>query len=193
MEQMENLLNDFEEPQYRYVGFWPRFGALLIDAIILWVFGYLLGYFLPYDLPYVSIAVSTVIPIAYNLVLEYKFGATIGKMLLRMKIVNDTLQPPGMNNILLRNIIYIGLEMISFAIGGFFQLQFAEAETAISDWKDLITTRSIFYLCYAGLVVLVYAIETYFLVNDSKYRALHDRIGKTYVVKSSEQITNDYA
>ncbi|NCU04467.1 MAG: RDD family protein, partial [Chitinophagaceae bacterium] len=113
MEQMENLLNDFEEPKYRYVGFWPRFGALVMDGIILWVFGYLLGYVLPYNLPFLSIAVTTVIPIAYNLVLEYKFGATIGKMLLRMKIVNDTLQPPGMNNILLRNIIYIGLEMIS--------------------------------------------------------------------------------
>lgn len=183
--ETDHFLTDFEAPAYSYAGFWPRFGALVIDGIILWVFGYLLNNILPYDMPYLNIALSTFIPIAYNLVLEYKFGATIGKMLLKMKIVNDTLQPPGMNNILLRNIIYIGLEMISLLLGVFFHLRYTEADGVVTDWKDLITIRSIFYMSYAGLVVLVYAIETYFLVNDSKYRALHDRIGKTYVVKST--------
>ncbi|NCU05709.1 MAG: hypothetical protein GXC73_17200, partial [Chitinophagaceae bacterium] len=80
----------------------------------------------------------------------------------------------------------------SLFIAVFFQLYFTEAEGGITDWKDLVTTRSIFYVSYAGLVFLIYAVETYFLVNDSKYRALHDRIGKTYVVKSSVQMTDDH-
>jgi uncharacterized RDD family membrane protein YckC len=186
MEQMENLLNDFEQPQYSYVGFWPRFGALFIDAIILWVFNYLLGFPLSeFDNNLVLIILTAAIPLFYNLFLEYKYGATLGKMLLKIKIVNYELQPPTISNIVLRNIIYIGLQFVSFGIqlNSYFNIQSSGSD--FTDFGSFVTPQIVIALIYGGAVFIIYFVELLFLLNDQKCRALHDRIGKTYVVKNS--------
>lgn len=183
---MENLLNDFEEPQYSYVGFWPRFGALFIDAIILWVFNYLLGFPLSeLDNNLVVIILTAAIPLFYNLFLEYKYGATLGKMLLKIKIVNYELQPPTINNIVLRNIIYIGVQFVSFGtdLNNYFKSQSSDP-FGFTGFDSFFTPAIIIGLIYSAGVFVIYIIELVFLLTDPKYRALHDRIGKTYVVKS---------
>lgn len=184
MEQMENLLNDFEEPQYSYVGFWPRFGALFIDGIILIVFNYLLRFPLrELDNNLVVILVTAAIPLFYNLFLEYKYGATLGKMLLKIKIVNYELQPPSISNVILRNIIYMGLQFISLGIelNIFFKTQSDSFD--FRGFDSFFTPEIIIAFFYSGSVFVIYIIEMIFLLNDPKCRALHDRIGKTYVVR----------
>lgn len=182
---MENLLNDFEEPQYTYVGFWPRFGALLIDGIILVAVSYLLR------LPLaelgnnlVVIIVTAIVPLFYNLFLEYRYGATLGKMLLKIKIVNYELQPPTISNVILRNIIYIGLQFVSFGtdINSYFKSQSSDP-FGFTGFNSYFTPEVIIALIYSACVFVIYIIELIFLLNDPKCRALHDRIGKTYVVK----------
>lgn len=187
MEQMENLLNDFEQPQYSYVGFWPRLGALLIDAIILWVFNYLLEFPLSeLDNNLVLIVVTAAVPLFYNLFLEYKYGATFGKMLLKIKIVNYELQPPGINNIVLRNIIYIVIQLVTFGteLNSYFNSLSSEP-VEFTGFDSFFTPVMIIGLIYSVGVLVIYVIELVFLLNDPKCRALHDRIGKTYVVKKS--------
>ena len=184
---MENLLIDFEEPRYTYIGFWPRFGALLIDGLILFVVSYFLK--LPLeelDNELVVLIVTAIVPLFYNLFLEYKYAATLGKMLLKIKIVNYELQPPNLSNIILRNIIYIGLQFVSFGkdLYNYFQAQ----TFALSEFDGLssyFTPIVIAGLIYSAGVFVIYIIEVVFLLNDEKHRALHDRIGKTYVVKST--------
>jgi uncharacterized RDD family membrane protein YckC len=186
MEQMENLLNDFEEPQYNYVGFWPRFGALFIDGIILIAVAYLLRIpFAELDNKLVVLIVTAIIPLFYNLFLEYKYGATLGKMLLKIKIVNYELQPPSISNVILRNIIYIGLQFVSFAIdlNSYFKSQSSDP-TEFIGLSSYFTPEVVTDLIYAACIFVIYIIEVVFLLNDPKCRALHDRIGKTYVVKS---------
>ena len=183
---MENLLNDFEQPQYSYVGFWPRFGALFIDAIILWVFNYLLGFPLSeLDNNLVLIILTAAIPLFYNLFLEYKYGATLGKMLLKIKIVNYELQPPTISNIVLRNIIYIGVQFISFGteLNSYFKSQSSDP-FEFTGFDSFFTPAMIIGIIYSAGVFVIYIIELVFLLTDPKCRALHDRIGKTYVVKS---------
>jgi uncharacterized RDD family membrane protein YckC len=187
MEQMENLLNDFEEPQYSYVGFWPRFGALLIDGIILVVVAYLLRLSLAeLENSLFLLIVTAIIPLFYNLFLEYKYGATLGKMLLKIKIVNYELLPPTISNVILRNIIYIGLQFVSFGIelNSYFKLQSAES-FELNGFASYFTPDVIIALIYTACVFVIYMIEMIFLLNDPKFRALHDRIGKTYVVRNS--------
>lgn len=185
---MENLLNDFEEPQFSYVGFWPRFGALLIDGLILIAVSYFLK--LPLqeiDNGLVVLIAAAVIPVFYKLFLEYKYAATLGKMLLKIKIVNYELQPPNLSNIILRNIIYIGLQFISFGIDLNSYLKSQSAEPfELNGLMSYFTPEVIISIIYAACVLIIYIIELVFLLNDQKYRALHDRIGKTYVVKTNQ-------
>jgi uncharacterized RDD family membrane protein YckC len=186
MEQMENLLNDFEEPQYSYVGFWPRFGALLIDGIILVVVAYLLRLSLAeLENSLFLLIVTAIVPLFYNLFLEYKYGATLGKMLLKIKIVNYEFQSPTISNVVLRNIIYIGVQFVSFGIelNGYFNIQSSGSDFVEFDY--FLSPQWIITLLYSGSVFIIYFIEMIFLLNDPKCRALHDRIGKTYVVRNS--------
>jgi uncharacterized RDD family membrane protein YckC len=186
MEQMENLLNDFEEPQYSYVGFWPRFGALFIDGLILIAVSYFIK--LPLqelDNDMVVLIVTPIVPLFYHIFLEYKYAATLGKMLLKIKIVNYELQPPTLSNIILRNIIYIGLQFVSFGkdLYNYYKTQSFEFDQ-FDGISSYFTPMVIAGLLYSAGVFVIYIIELVFLLNDEKHRALHDRIGKTYVVKS---------
>jgi uncharacterized RDD family membrane protein YckC len=185
MEQMENLLNDFEEPQFIYVGFWPRLGALFLDGIILIAVLYLLKVPLrELDNGLIVLIVTAFIPLFYNLFLEYRYAATLGKMLLKIKIVNYELQPPTISNIILRNIIYIGLQFISFGSDLYAYLQLQSESMEFTGFNSYFTPAVIMGLLYAAGVFVIYLVELVFLLNDPKCRALHDRIGKTYVVKS---------
>lgn len=183
---MENLLNDFEEPQYTYVGFWPRFGALFIDALILIAVSYFIK--LPLqelDNELVVLIVTAMVPLFYHLLLEYKFAATLGKMLLKIKIVNYEMQPPTLSNIILRNIIYIGLQFVSFGkdLYNYYKAQSFEFDQ-LDGLASYFTPMVIVGLFYSAGVFVIYIIELVFLLNDQKHRALHDRIGKTYVVRN---------
>lgn len=184
---MENLLNDFEQPQYSYVGFGPRLGALIIDAIILWAVNMLIGFPLnELNNSLVVLIVTAAIPLFYNLFLEYKYGATLGKMLLKIKIVNYELQPPGINNIILRNIIYIAVQFISFGTELTTYLKSQSSDSfEFTGFDSFFTPAIIISLIFSGGVFVIYVVELVFLLNDPKCRALHDRIGKTYVVKNT--------
>jgi uncharacterized RDD family membrane protein YckC len=187
MQDMENLLEGFEEPQYQYVGFWPRLGALFIDGIILVVVNWLLG--LPLaalEGQLIPMIVMVAIPLLYNVLFEYRFGATPGKMLLKIKIVNYQLQPPTISNVLLRNIIYICMQFLSLGrdLWNYFN-NASSTDLIYDDVSDLFALGLTIATLFMILPIAVYLVELVFLLTDPKFRALHDRIGKTYVVKDS--------
>lgn len=184
---MDNLLEGFEEPQYQYVGLWPRFGALFIDGIILIVVGLLLRFPLSeLNDPLIPMVSLVIIPLFYNVLFEYKFGATPGKMLLKIKIVNYQLQPPTISNVLLRNLIYMAMQLLSLGhdLWNYFNNSstYDLIEDDASNFLALELTIATFLMV---LPVAVYLVELVFLLTDPKFRSLHDRIGKTYVVKNA--------
>lgn len=187
-ESLENLLTDFEEPEYRYVGFWPRFGALLIDGAILIVTGYLFILFFTNTESIAFILMTSIIPFLYHPVMEYNFGATIGKMAIGIKIVNHELQKLSLSNVILRNLIYIVFQFISICIEIYGSLHPEENRNPFANifsneyGTDLYVKLSVIYFIS---IIIIYVMELIFLLTDEKFRTLHDRIGKTYVVRKT--------
>jgi uncharacterized RDD family membrane protein YckC len=187
-EASENLLTDFEEPEYRFVGFWPRFGALLIDGVILIVTGYLFTLFFSDTDSIAFILITSIIPFLYHPVMEYYSGATIGKMAIGIKIVNHELQKLSLSNVIVRNLIYIVLQIISICIELYGSQHPEEnrnpfANIFSNDYgTDLYVKLSIIYFIS---IIIIYVLELIFLLTDEKFRTLHDRIGKTYVVQKT--------
>ena len=83
-----------------YAGFWIRFGAIAIDAFILWIATFLLfiplGILMPTseDNPFVFLSFMPLfiigqyaIPAVYNIWFVGKYGATPGKMACKLKVV----------------------------------------------------------------------------------------------------------
>lgn len=66
-----------------YGGFWKRFGALIIDGILLFVIAMILGLVLPvHASQWVMFAVSA----GYYIFMHGQYGATCGKMALNMRV-----------------------------------------------------------------------------------------------------------
>jgi uncharacterized RDD family membrane protein YckC len=79
----------------RYAGFWIRFAAKLLDFIILWVTTFCVDIIItmgfmsaaPRAAGLVNFAFNLVIGISYSVFFNGRFGATPGKMALKLKIV----------------------------------------------------------------------------------------------------------
>ena len=182
-EPVENLLTDFAEPEYKYVGFWPRFGALLIDAVVLWAIAIPLNWFLSDWTSPLGIIISSLIPFLYNPILEYKFGATIGKMALGIKIVNYDLKRLTISNVILRNIIYFSIEIVTLALVLYNYYTVFDADEGLQSMADIFSFQFSPEIILRIIVLVIYIVEVIFLLTDEKHRALHDRIGKNYVVR----------
>lgn len=77
----------------RYAGFWIRFVAYIIDNIIQQIAAMAIGMIIGLTLrgneaaPYVAAGVSVVLSLSYSIYFVGRFGATPGKMALKLKII----------------------------------------------------------------------------------------------------------
>lgn len=183
----QNLLNEFEEPKYQFVGFWSRFGARFIDGIILAIVSWPLNEIGDSIDSLPLIAVLSFIPFFYHPLMEYKFGASIGKMALGIKVVNYEFQKLTISNVLLRNIFFLAIEIISVGMTLFTYNAFQTIgdEGGFRSMTDIFTPEVTSYMWFALAVFLFYIAEAIVLANDEKYRSIHDRTGKTYVVRKT--------
>lgn len=176
--------SDIELPQITYGGFWARFFASLIDGLILIPFVFPLTYYnmVSWKSPAVYLLIS-IVGLAYKPFCEFMYGATIGKKALNLKVVNQAYEKPSLVEILLRNIFNFIAGIVSliftltlFSMPGFEQVaNFTDYITFTAKMKSVNSINQ-----FSGLH---YVVDVVFLLIDPMKRTLHDRIGKTYVIK----------
>jgi uncharacterized RDD family membrane protein YckC len=168
----------------KYGGFWPRFGALILDGIILSPISFGLTYYniTSWKSSALMILVS-LIGIGYKPFMEFYYGATLGKMALKLKVTNLNFEKADLGTILLRNIFHILPTLLSlfFTVGMFSDPDFE----SISGYQDYLMFSQRFsaaqYISYgSGLITIVEAIM---LAVDQQKRTLHDRIAGTFVIE----------
>ncbi len=180
----EDLLNiDELQIKYSYGTFWPRFWAVLLDGLILAVLTPLVLYNRTEWRSGVMLIVISCIQISYKPFFEYMYGATPGKMALRLKVVNYEYNKASFNEILLRNIyqitggvIGVVLQLIMFYRTGLFQ------DSTFNDYSQLSGIRMAILMVEIFIFIL-YLVDLGFLLSSPDSRSLHDRIGKTYVIR----------
>jgi len=113
---------------YRYAGFWIRFVAYILDVIILQVFLYLLQMVLGMVLgsgnaiQVISTIVSFVLALGYEVYFIGKYGATPGKMALKLKVIRADGLPMSFGLALgryLSKILSAIILLIGFIMAGF--------------------------------------------------------------------------
>jgi uncharacterized RDD family membrane protein YckC len=181
---MENFLTDFDKPRITYVGFLPRFAALIIDGLILSAAIIPIS-LLADEVPGPAITILTsFIPFLYNPIMEYRYGATVGKMAMRIKIVNTEHERLTINNVIFRNFIYFAIQLISVSTDLYkFYNQSENNFGGFTSMSDFFTPEIMISIIYGLVIIVIYTVELIFLLTDEKHRSLHDRIGKTYVVQ----------
>ena len=184
MEPETNFIQT-EEPKIVYGTFGLRLVAVLIDGLILVPFILLENF---YNSPHLKsetlLTLIFILTLTYKPLTEYYFDATVGKMVLKLKVVNLQLNKPTLTEVLLRNIFHIIPIIIGFSVAFYL---FAQPEfNGITTFKEYsVLQRQYLNLTYQIVSFALILTDTIFLLADTKRRALHDRIGQTFIIRKT--------
>jgi uncharacterized RDD family membrane protein YckC len=102
-------------PQLQYVSVGPRFLAVLIDTILIGIVNGIIGAAL-HNSGAVG-GISAVIAIAYYIIMEATQGATVGKMVLGLRVVRVDGAPISWNESIIRNLLRIVDALFVYLVG----------------------------------------------------------------------------
>lgn len=162
--------------RYRTLG--NRIIALIIDALI---FVPLIGLVSLVDqygpsetLAYVVAIFYALLSLGYNILLHWKFGQTVGKMVMKLKVVDVSERPITLKQAFLRDIFYLIVAPLVPIVGWTF---------AFSGRTSVAESRYAIELVSSILTFLWLIVDTFVCVKHEKDRALHDLIAGTIVVR----------
>ncbi|OME72307.1 hypothetical protein BSK65_08015 [Paenibacillus odorifer] len=167
--------------QEDFIGFWKRVLATILDLLIIlipavivyWIFNSL-AVSLHSEIP---IILEYIFFVVFDVFMIVRFGGTPGKLILKMKIVNQQGNIPTLKEALIRNIFRIMSTIFSMIVGvSLYDL--TVISTTLNLWAPLATDLS----KILGLIMLV---DYLFVAFTPRKRALHDMMAGTYVVDKS--------
>lgn len=132
---------------------------------------------------------SAVIWVLYKTIMEWKFGATIGKMLTRIRVVDERMQFPSFDQAMIRFAPFfaVSLSMLLFYFELFNIPEFQDAHTP-EEFIEIYATippQTVFI----ALTFFLVSVSNIFL--DPKSQALHDKLSHTYCIKVSPTTSNE--
>lgn len=105
--------------QLQYVGVGRRFVALLLDGVLLGIVDGLM-YMLLRSVPALAQMLVSLIPIVYICAMEAMRGATVGKMLMGLRVVKVDGSPIGWSESIIRNLLRIVDGIGAYLVGAIF-------------------------------------------------------------------------
>lgn len=186
-------MNNLTTSSLRYVGFWPRLAAFLLDILIFLPWGVIVyfgeQYYRLFDL-YLFIP-TIFVELLYYVYLVHRFGGTPGKLIMGIRIRKLNGERVDYYQAILRYLpqfIFILLTSIAGVIAilnisdvEYYALAFmerAERLDQLTPFWNKIVQISLGVWMAVGLIVLL---------TNKKRRALHDFIAGTVVVYASSQ------
>ena len=167
-----------------YATFLDRFLAAILDFFItIGPLGYLmyLGYT---GKNLVLLIIGTVLSMLYKPVMEGIWGATLGKMIMKITMVDSDMDQIDLGQSLLKNAIYIINSVIGL-LGQFWVAgtdRFKEAETFL---EAMSAGDGSPYSTISMIWAVVILISVFAMLASATKQTLHDRLANTYCVKNS--------
>ena len=186
---------DYKEP-LKYVGFWKRLAAMLLDMLVTLPLVLLFQWGSQYRLFQAYYLVPGIIfCFFYNVYLVKRYGGTPGKLLVRIRIAKVNGEPVTYREALLRyapemilsflvsiSLICGLLHMTDIEYSSFSLIDRAKRLAQLEPWGEAVKT---IYGIWVWSELLV-------LLTNKKRRALHDFIAGTVVVEKSHRALPEY-
>lgn len=175
----DNAIERLEQEDF--IGFWKRVLATVLDFLIIlipavivyWIFNSL-AVSLHSEIP---IILEYIFFVVFDIFMIVRFGGSPGKLVLKIKIVNQQGNIPTLKEALIRNIFRIISTIFSMIVGvSLYDL--TVISTTLNLWAPLATDLS----KILGPIMLV---DYLFVAFTPRKRALHDMMAGTYVVDKS--------
>jgi uncharacterized RDD family membrane protein YckC len=165
----------------QFAGFWIRVGASLIDACVYLPLVGLNMYNL-YEIKSLPLQLLIILILAiYKPFMEFRYGATLGKMAVKIKVVNANFQPLTLSQAIVRYSPWLLSQIISFISTVLLYLSpsFHEVSTMAEVGALQNEVFSPFIATTASFLVLVSCIIVAF---DSRKQGLHDMLANTFCI-----------
>jgi uncharacterized RDD family membrane protein YckC len=174
----------------KYAKFWNRAGAYILDGVIVGAFSFIINYInianFKSFLIYLPIAI---IGIFYKPFMESKYGATFGKMALKLKVTDQNFNQIDFKQSLLRSIILIFPAIFFVPI-----YYFAFNNPNLAEYSEIFAFAQGLAIEYpiqswiSNLSFIIIVVDIIVLLTDKTktQRSLHDQIAKTYVLFDRE-------
>jgi uncharacterized RDD family membrane protein YckC len=171
-----------EETQLKYASFWQRVGASLIDSLIFAPVAVLSIYNTISFKNFILFLLLSMVGLLYKPVMEYAYGASLGKMAMKLKVITESHGNMNVEQTIVRNIFYILIGVLSllsgiytFTSGDFENIgTFMELSEAQNQQTSAMITQ---------IVNFVFLISCLFVAFRDNRQALHDSMASTYVIE----------
>lgn len=164
--------------QNDFVGFWKRVLVVILYIIVLAI---------PWSLVYwmtnvaaetlhseIPIIIQNILFFAFTIFMIVRFGGSPGKLILKMRIVNEQGNYPTLKQALIRNIFQMFSVIFSMIIE-ISSYNFTAISTNFSLWENTASNLS-------DILAPIILVDYLFVVFHPRKRALHDLMAGTYVV-----------
>lgn len=174
-----------------FAPFFKRFTALLIDVLLLGVALSILR-ILDFQNYYYYVAINLLLLLYRPLMESSRFQATLGKLIMGLKVSNLHLEKINFNQAVLRSSLFIIPTILSFPLneiiinsGLLGQIQDLESFAEILKKIETLFVDQDKYENLQLLINMIYFNNLLFYMLDLRYqkRSLHDRFAKTYVIQ----------
>lgn len=184
----ESLIDDdplFPEAEVKFATFWPRLGAGFLDGIIILLFTVPITYFniTNWKIPSVYI-LTCLISIPYKPLMEYRYGATLGKMAVGLKVVGRNFDKVTWKEEMRRVSFYL----IPSIFTAFLELRnyFSADFISIKDYREYnqyIVSSNPAISWLNGIIIILLVADCITFFSNFQRRALHDVYAGTYVIE----------
>lgn len=168
----------------QYATFLDRFLAAILDFLITIGPLFYLMYLGYTGKSLTMLILATVLGMLYKPVMEGIWGATLGKMIVKIKMVDSDLEQIDLGQSLLKNAIYIVNSVIAL-LGQFWLVgteRFQESEGLL---EAMAAGEQSPYGTISMIWVVVMLISVFAMLGSSYKQTLHDRLASTFCVKNS--------
>jgi uncharacterized RDD family membrane protein YckC len=175
----------FPEADIIYSTFWNRFGASLIDGFILILISLPVTYFniISWKIPVLFIAIS-LITILYKPFLEYRYGATLGKMAVGLRVVGHEFGKITLKEELMRISFYLVPSVLQHILT--LSVYFSPAFHAITGYREFnryMGSANPANLWINGIVFILVLVDCFTFISTRPGRFLHDIYAGTNVIE----------
>jgi uncharacterized RDD family membrane protein YckC len=177
----------FPEADIKFAMFWPRFGALILDYVVVLLITVPVTYMniTRWKIPAVYF-LTCLVSIPYKPFMEYRYGATLGKMAAGLQVVGHNFEKVTLGEEMRRVSFYLLPAVLTVLMES--RNYFSQAFISISDFREfnryiVSSNPAIAWLNVIVFVLMVADCITFF--TNFQRRSLHDIYGGTYVIEKN--------
>jgi uncharacterized RDD family membrane protein YckC len=175
--------NSDQATPFVFASFAQRTQAFLIDCFVFIPITCMHNYSILYGKNFSLVVLASVLWFIYKPYMEFKYGATLGKKIMKLKVVNYEGDLADNNQIMLRFLPYFAIGLSNLIL---FYSMFQHPDfVAIQSLQELSSLQRDTSSSATGLASLFYLVSVSVILFDAKKQALHDRFSSTYCIHTN--------